>query len=106
MANPKSVDYSIFPKIDLTFTPLQGQNEIYIQNAYKRVTTKTGISDPPSGQFWSPRTVHKDVPGATAIPLIPDEPCCISEIAWAVPLRASCTAAKMLGQAAAARSVT
>jgi len=57
MPNPKSVDYSILPKIDLTFTPIQDQNEIYIQNAYKRVTTKTGIETPPSGQFWSPTTI-------------------------------------------------
>jgi len=40
-----------------------------------------------SGQIRSPRADPKDVPGSTGIPSIPDEPCCISEIVWAVPIK-------------------
>jgi|JI9StandDraft_1071089.scaffolds.fasta_scaffold433783_2 hypothetical protein len=50
-------DFEMFPDLDLTFTEMTNSEDVLIQDAYKRLTTPSGFTNPAGGQFWDINTL-------------------------------------------------
>lgn len=57
MAVNYGIDYEIFPDLDLTFTIVSDYIKVLMEDVYKKLTTKPGIIDPATGQFWDTNTM-------------------------------------------------
>lgn len=61
MAINYGMDYTIFsgtpPDLDLSFSEITDPGQVLLEDAYKKLTTPSGIEDPPTGQFWDTNTI-------------------------------------------------